>query len=575
MQFIRFADGIGGFTHCQKCGILYQKDKINPCSSGGNHESILDSVINSFVLPYRDPFAIGKPFLECTKCGGIYSMQDNAENNSCIAREKHESRKNVTYTIATSKQETRIRSKNQRDLNTNFKQCVHCGCIYNTKGNSRCSKGDKHQEIEGLTIYLIQFTDYSSWQKVFNSISTINPFPTFDTPSLKLAYAKFNDNEKFNKNLDLRDYYREVGPIQISKINLKLDEVYYNGPPFGVSQNDWDLVYQQLTKEVDVLGSLMDYFNGYNEIITEVFMQENWVIEQIRALFDKEQIIELEDGLGFLDIFFCAFGFVFNLVLEDVGEELEDTIKELIKGALELSEEAIKVGLEGEHTSDWDIRYALSDTAEKIYVQLEEKFGQLQDSIIKNRDFIISDWQRMQEANKLIGSWNDVVYRNQIKEAWISGYKISLFQTLFPARFAIFHAQATDIKGFRKGYDYRNFIKHSILTEKRGYAIQYLSHGPNGGDLTRYDSLTAIMKREFADVGLAITFLQGIHGANGHKDIFPSEEFMNKLTSTYNNQSINLDALFNNYGGWEGTPRFDKTLIWLTSLNDSGLGALT
>lgn len=559
MKRSRYSDGVAGFCNCKKCGILHQKDEKKPCLAGGNHESKQDSIINSIVLPYKDAFAFGKPFLECAKCGGLYGMKDNIKNNSCPTGGNHEAIKHVTYTLATNSYEARIRSKKQRELNTDFSQCVYCGCIFNTKENLKCHIGYKHKPADDFSIYLVQFKDYSPWQKVFMSESANDPFPPFNSSeSLRLAYEKFNDNEFHNKTVDLRTFYRQRGSNEASTIVSNINSIHDHGPPDGVNRDDWDIVYHQLHNEAMFLHNIFNYYSAYQNTMERVFIEEGWQIEQIKNLFAAQEIIKLDDGLEFLDIIFGAFGFVFSIALEGAGEEISDALKELIQGAIELTEEAVKTGLESEHASDWDVQQALYDTYDNIYTHFKEKFDKINFSTTENWKFIVSDWERMQKANELIGDYTDNSYTEDLMKFWESGYKVSLFQTIFPARFSIFNASSANVKTMRN-YSYRKFIKDKIEPYK--HAIHYYYVGADT-EANRFDSITAIMKREVADV-LYISNRLGFTGTKGKNGdtYLPSECFMNKLKTSYNKHSINLDALFNNYGGWEKTPRIERNLI--------------
>ena len=558
MKKIRYSDGDGSWVSCQKCGILYNGADTLPCAGGGNHEP--DSY--SFVIPFRDPFAIGRPFISCSGCGTLYPKNSDNTKGSCAAGGGHIAGETGTYTVATAEKELKLISDHQRELNSDFKLCKSCLCVYNSKIPGKCLSGSGGMHVDSTQlIMLARFVDYSPWEKVFHQ-EAASPFPSFNTPSQSLAYAKFNNDLKAKHFLtsqtnDLRDSYKLFGTAVIGQLTGMLSETYQHGPPLGVKRSDWNFVHDQLEKESIILAKTDDYFSGLKSVITNVFIQETWMTNEILAIFDREEFVTLDNGLDFLDFIFSAFGVVLGAILPGAGEAIPEGLKEIIKGAVELSGASIMVSLEQNEHPEWEMRHELSCKAEQVYQELEDRFTQFLDAISLRRTTILGDWGRMRSAEPLLTSWLEPNSGSTLTDLWKQGYRISLYQALFPARFAIVQAVAHNI--YSLGPSYREAIDSAIDKGRKKHAFNIIHLGVIGKDANIDDVITYIVKKEAAHVNLALT-PNDVYGSLLHSDIFPSKDLMDKLELPNHGVSINKDALFGHYGGWEETLWLDADI---------------
>jgi hypothetical protein len=498
---------------------------------------------------------MGIPFLHCSGCGTLFPKMSDSKNGPCSAGDVHIAREIGTYTLATAEKDLKLFSDIQRQHNNNFKLCKSCKSIYNSTAPGKCLSGPDGKHVDSSQIIMLaRFTGHSPWESVFLN-ETASPFPSFKSPSQSLAYAKFNSDLKskrvltYQKN-DLRDSYKLFGTASIGQLTSLLEETYLKGAPMGVTASDWDLVHDQLEKEAIILAKVDDYFSGLADVIRDVYIQETWMTNEVLAIFNKEEFITLDNGLNFLDFIFSGLGFVLGLMLPGAGEEIPEVLKEAIKGVVELSATSINIALEQNEYPEWEMKSELYGKAEKLYQELQNRFTQLQKAISKRRYTILSDWGRMQSAEPNLRSWLEPDFKSTLTDIWKQGYRISLYQTLFPARFVIVQAVGHNL--YRLSSKYREGINTAIDKGDKHYAFKITYNGVIGKDKDIDDVITYIIKKEVAHTNLALTPNDPM-GSLLHSNIFPSKDFMDKLEARYQGVSINQDALFGHYGGWEET----------------------
>jgi len=300
-----------------------------------------------------------------------------------------------------------------------------------------------------------------------------------------------------------------------------------------VSSNDWVAVNWQIYQECLYAASVQNTFNAYNQIFTEVFLEDS---DKVPGLANDVGV-SASQSLSVVAIDFIE-GILYTL-LGATGDPAAGVFANMMSMGVN------SVLAAGGQNAD-DLQSEIDTTVADLYTDLASAFEVLVDQNANGETAILSDWGRLQQIGPLtqVTGYNglglDADDVADVQTAAGKGYSLVAMQELLPLAYFVTMdvASLSDTWG---APSYAEFSYSTFGSNTQSYNVAFVSE--TGPRLDQYPSSTVMQTDIFDNGGNAFELFNAIDGWSSLG--FASQNFScyGAAATIYNATSTNLQVV--------------------------------